>query len=105
MLIACLPFSEPLKTSGVWLVGFEKNDFFENPWRPNSTMMQASTGAALIVDEKIYRPGKEIEALQVDLVGRRALCPVGVINSYPIAVEKLRMTKRLALPKPISPRR
>jgi hypothetical protein len=28
-LVACLPFSERLMTSGTWVVGFEKNDFFE----------------------------------------------------------------------------
>jgi len=28
-VVACLPFSSPLKTSGIWVVGFEKNDFFE----------------------------------------------------------------------------
>jgi hypothetical protein len=56
MLTACLPFSEPLKTTGVWVIGFERNDFFEGPKPPPvQTMWEASTGAELVVDEKIYK--------------------------------------------------
>ena len=95
-LVACLPFSPPLKTSGVWVVGFEKNDFFEGrPSPPPNVIWTDSTGAELLVDEKIFKPRNDTEALQVELVGRRALCPLGVINPYPIAVEKLQITKRM----------
>lgn len=96
MLTACLPFSEPLRTSGIWVVGFEKNDFFEGPKPPPAKIMwEGSTGAELVVDERVFKIGPDIEALQVDVVGRRALCPVGVINSYPIAVEKLQIKRRV----------
>lgn len=96
MLTACWPFSEPIKTSGIWVVGFEKNDFFEGPKAPPAqNIWQGSTGAELAVDEKVYEPKHEIEALEVTLVGRRALCPIGVINSYPIAVERLQIRRSL----------
>jgi len=98
MLTACLPFSQPLKTTGVWIIGFETNIFFEGPKPPAvEDMWDRTTGAELVVDEKIYKwvPKPEIEALQVDLVGRRSLCPVGAINPYPIAVQKLQIRRRL----------
>jgi hypothetical protein len=99
MLTACLPFSERLSTSGIWVVGFEKNDFFEGPKPPPGQIMwEGSTGASLVVDEKVYKPNHDIEAFQVDVLGRRALCPVGPINPYPIAVEKLQIKRRLGKP-------
>jgi hypothetical protein len=101
-LVACLPFSEPLATTGIWVVGFEKNDFFEG-WGsvvPAADILwTGSTGASLIVDDKVTEKvaplGPEIYALQVDVVGRRALCPVGVLNAYPIAVEELKVRRRI----------
>jgi hypothetical protein len=97
MLVACLPFSQPLKTSGIWIVGFEKNDFFEGPRPPPAELMwTSSTGAELIVDAKTVHPGGgHIEALEVDVVGRRALCPLGAINPYPIAVQQLQIRRRI----------
>ncbi len=100
-LVACLPFSQQLKTSGTWVVGFEKNDFFE--WGPRvppaEVLWTESTGASLIVDDKIEQKvaptGPQIYALQVEVVGRRALCPLGVINAYPIAVEMLKVTRKI----------
>lgn len=96
MLTACLPFSAPLRTSGIWVVGFEKNDFFEGSKPPPTRVMwEGSTGAELIVDEKTYRSNHRIEALQVEVIGRRALCPIGAANPYPIAVETLQIKRRL----------
>jgi hypothetical protein len=102
-LVACLPFSEPLVTTGIWVVGFEKNDFLEGWGRrlpPADLLWTEASGASLIVDdkvrEKIAPVGPEIYALEVDVVGRRALCPVGSIpNAYPIAVEKLKVRRRI----------
>lgn len=96
MMVACLPFSSLLKTSGIWVVGFEKNDFFEGgPPPPPEIMWRQGTGADLIVDEKLFHPTPDVQAYQVDVVGRRALCPMGAINPYPIAVESLAIRKRL----------
>src|SRR6476620_11170446 len=72
-LVACLPFSERLKTSGTWIVGFEKNDFFEGgEVPPPDRMWVESTGASLIVDEKVEQKivpnGPQIQALQVEVV-------------------------------------
>jgi hypothetical protein len=101
-LVACLPFSKPLTTTGIWVVGFEKNDFFEGSGRdvPAADFLWTeATGASLIVDEGVQRAvapvGPKIYALQVDVVGRRALCPVGSPNAYPIAVEKLEVRRRI----------
>jgi hypothetical protein len=103
--VACLPFSKPLKTSGTWVVGFEKNDFFES-WvkrlPPPDVMWKDSTGAELIVDETTLKKiapnlGGQTYAFQVDVVGRRALCPAGVLNAYPIAVEKLTVKRLIAV--------
>ena len=101
-LVACLPFSEPVTTRGIWVVGFEKNDFFEGgPTPPPDVMWNESTGASLIVDEKvrekIARSGPRFYALEVDVVGRRALCPWGVLDPYPIAVENLKIRRRIGL--------
>lgn len=100
-LITCLPFSEPLTTDGVWVVGFEKNDFFEGRLSvPPDVMWNESTGASLIVDDKAQQKiapvGPHFYAFQVEVVGRRALCPVGAMNPYPIAVESLRIVRRIA---------
>ena len=94
--LACLPFSEAINTEGVWVVGFEKNDFFEGPRTPPSEVLwTGSTGTELMVDEKLYRPNNRVEALKVRLIGRRALCPMGLINPYPIIVQSLRISGRL----------
>ena len=101
-LVACLPFSERLVTSGIWVVGFEKNDFFEGRGArlpPADVMWKQSTGASLIVDDKVQEKvapaGPHVYALQVEVVGRRALCPVGVLNAYPIAVQQLKIMRRI----------
>ncbi len=101
-LVACFPFSQPLVTTGIWVVGFEKNDFFEGWGKrvpPADVLWTEATGASLIVDDKVRQGiapvGPEIYALQVEVVGRRALCPVDIINAYPIAVEKLKVTRRI----------
>jgi len=103
-LVACLPFSERLKTSGIWVVGFEKNDFFEG-WGarlpPADIIWNQSTGASLVVDDELQKKvapiGPHTYALQVDIVGRRALCPVGFLNAYPIAVEQLKVERRIGI--------
>jgi hypothetical protein len=101
-LVACLPFSQRLMTTGTWVVGFEKNDFFEWDPRvpPTDVMWTDSTGASLVVNEKVREKlapaGPQTNAFHVDVVGRRALCPVGILNSYPIAVEKLKINRRIA---------
>jgi hypothetical protein len=83
-------------------VGFEKNDFFEGWGKrvpPADLLWTEATGASLIVDDKVRQViapiGPTIYALQVEVVGRRALCPSGVLNAYPIAVEKLKVTRRI----------
>jgi hypothetical protein len=92
--VACLPFSERLTTSGTWVLGLEKNTFFEGSGTPHAEVMwKESTGASLIVDEGILNnipwAKRETRAFRVDVVGRRALCAIDILNSYPIAVEKL----------------
>lgn len=101
-VVACLPFSKPLVTNGIWVVGFEKNDFFEGLGKrvpPADFLWTRSTGASLVVDDKVQERiapvGPEIYALEVEVVGRRALCPVGLLNAYPIAVEKLKVIRRI----------
>lgn len=99
-LITCLPFSDRLTTDGVWIVGFEKNDFFEGPLTVSPDVMwNQSTGASLVVDDKLHQKiapaGPQFYAIQVDVVGRRALCPVGALNPYPIAVESLKIVRHL----------
>jgi hypothetical protein len=100
-LVACLPFSDPLVTNGIWVVGFEKNDFFEG-WDgrfPPGDLWTGTTGAGLIVDEKVLERiapvGPATYAWEVDVVGRRALCPAGILNPYPIVVEKLNVRRRI----------
>ena len=103
--ITCLPFSGRLKTSGIWVVGFERSAFFEG-WGarlpPADIMWNESTGADLIVDDKMLKTaapdaGRLTYALQVDVLGRRALCPVGALNAYPIAVEQLTVKRRIGV--------
>jgi hypothetical protein len=103
--VACLPFSKPLMTSGIWVVGFEKSDFLEG-WGarvpPGDVMWKQSTGADLIVDDEMLKKiapnlGPQSYAFQVDVVGRRALCPAGYPNAYPISVEKLTVRRLIAI--------
>jgi hypothetical protein len=98
--LACFPFSEPLKTEGTWVVGFEKNDFWEGRRPPPAEVLwNDSTGAQLWVDEKLYRPAVgKVEALQVEVVGRRAMCAVGPINPYPIIVQSLHIKAKQTRP-------
>ena len=46
--------------------------------------------------EKVAPSGPLTYALEVEVVGRRALCPLGAMNPYPIAVEKLKVIRRIA---------
>lgn len=103
--VACLPFSKPLMTSGIWVVGFEKSDFLEG-WGarvpPADVLWKESTGADLIVDDEMLKKvapsiGPQSYAFQVDVVGRRALCPAGYPNAYPISVEKLTIRRLIAV--------
>lgn len=96
-LVACLPFSDRISTEGFWVVGFEKNDFFEGKRPPsNDVLWSQSTGASLVVDERDFKPpSRPSRAFEVAVVGRRALCPMGVLNAYPIAVEKLHIRRRI----------
>lgn len=103
--VACLPFSKRLMTSGIWVVGFEKNDFFEGLGArvpPADVLWNESTGANLIVDQEVLKKvapnvGPQTYAFQVDVVGRRALCPAGALNAYPIAVEKLTIRRLISV--------
>ena len=96
-LIACLPFSDRIMTEGFWVVGFEKNDFFERKRPPPEDILWSqSTGAELVVDRRLLKPsGATTRIFEVAVVGRRALCPVGGLNEYPIAVEKLQIRRRI----------
>jgi len=96
-VVACRPFSDRISTEGVWVVGFEKSDFFDGKRRPpDDVLWSQSTGAELIVDERLFKPPVHPRAFEVAIVGRRALCPMGVLNAYPIAVEKLHIRRRIA---------
>lgn len=95
-VVACMPFSERISTEGYWVVGFEKNDFFEGSAPPPEKLLwSGSTGADLIVDEKPFKVPEEPQAFEVDVVGRRALCPMSLINAYPIAVEQIHVRRRI----------
>lgn len=95
-VVACLPFSQRLSTEGFWVVGFEKNDFFEGKNRPpDKVLWSGSTGAALILNEGVFNVPERTQAFEVSVVGRRALCPMGATHAYPIAVEKLEVRRRV----------
>ncbi len=103
-VVACLPFSERLTTSGIWVIGFDHNAFFEG-WGarppPPDVLWNDSTGALLIVRdevlEKLAPSGPQLYAFEVDVVGTRALCPVDGITPYAIAVEQLKVKRRVGV--------
>jgi hypothetical protein len=89
-----------VKTEGTWVVGFEKNDFFEGQQRPRADMMWTKpTASGLIVDDKVQEKvapaGPHIYAFQVNVVGRRPLCPIGIVNPYPVVVQQLKIIRRI----------
>lgn len=98
-LLRCLPFSTPVRTRGVWVTGFEKNDFFEYK-RPAS--IEETSDTELVLDEKNDitdgDPGST-EALEVDLIGRRTLCEFTRIKPHLIVVDKITVTRRIKGPR------
>jgi hypothetical protein len=81
LLLACLPFSQPGRLGGVWVIALENSSFFEGAvsFRPE---MSNSIGAWLEPDQ--WRPdqtraaqGERVRAYLVEFVGRRSLCRSG----------------------------
>jgi len=101
MLLACMPFSQPIKTEGTWVLGFEVSDFIEGKRPPPADMMWTDpAGSELILDDKVHEKippvGPQSYAFQVAVVGRRALCPIG-IREYPIVVSNLKILRRIGV--------
>ena len=96
MLLKCLPFSEPEKIAGLWVVGFEKNDFFEGR-RPTgrSIITRASDTKLVAVDD--VRSTAPYDALEVELTGRRLLCPTNPVQPHLIVANDLRVKSRRRL--------
>ena len=92
MLLACFPFSEPVRIRGAWVSGFELNSFFEGAEasadllrfeltpNPDPRDVRVSNYATLVFGPKagpsLPPDDGKIRLLQVDLIGRRETCPI-----------------------------
>jgi len=91
MLLACFPFSEPVRIRGAWVSGFELNSFFEGAEasadllrfeltpNPDPRDVRVTHHATLVMEPKsgptLPDDGK-VRVLQVDFIGRREICPI-----------------------------
>ena len=96
MLLACLPFSEPVKTSGLWVIGFEKNDFFEGKRPITGSIITQDSDTELVWDEDL-RSKAPYDALEVEVTGRRSLCEFTKVTPHLIVAENLKVKSRRAL--------
>lgn len=96
MLLACLPFSAPVKTSGLWVVGFEKNDFFEGKRPAVESMLTEESDTELVWDGDV-RSQSPYNALEVQLTGRRSLCRFTELTPHLIVADELKVKGRQAL--------
>ena len=90
MLLKCLPFSEPEEISGVWVTGFERNAFFEGRRATDEYILTGYSDTELITAEG-GRATENYEALEVELTGRRSLCPFTKITPHLIVADKMKV--------------
>jgi len=89
MLLRCFPFSPPEKISGLWVVGFEKNDFFEGKAAPTESDLSKNSGTRLISDDSRPSESGIVKAFQVQLTGRRSICEFSKIDPHLIIVDRI----------------
>lgn len=93
VLLNCLPFSDPVKTTGLWVIGFEKNDFFEGKRPAEKDIITQDSDTELVWDGDV-RSTAPYDVLEVELTGRRSLCEFTGITPHLIVAEELKVKSR-----------
>jgi hypothetical protein len=96
MLLKCLPFSEPEHITGLWVIGFEKNDFFEGSRPTGPSIITQDSDTELVTDKDVHSTAP-YDALEVELTGRRSLCEFSEITPHLIVADHLRVRSRRGL--------
>ncbi len=100
MLLACSPFSSPRKVRGVWVVGFEMNEFFAGEWPDEPPPLSRDSDTELVVTEQQserLRSSAPYDVLWVELTGRHSLCPFTSFTPDLIVVEDIEVRRRAPL--------
>jgi hypothetical protein len=92
-LLKCLPYSEPVKITGLWVVGFEKNDFFEGMRPTGESIIRQDSDTELVTNADV-RSTAPYDALEVELTGRRSLCRFTEVTPHVIVVDNLKVKSR-----------
>jgi hypothetical protein len=99
--LTCFPFSEPQYLSGIWVTGLESSTFFEGAKTFESSMLFEGGDTWLTPDAA--RPettrsmqGEATRAYQVELIGRRSLCP-GYYGHLGVYRQEVRVERFMAL--------
>ena len=93
MLLACLPFSQPEKVSGVWVTGFERNAFFEGRHLADGSILTEDSDTELVAEEAV-RSNERYHALEVELTARRSVCPFTKITPHLIVADRMTVKGR-----------
>ena len=96
MLLECLPFSGPEKITGLWVIGFEKNDFFEGRRPTGDSIRTQDSDTELVTDEDLHSTAP-YDALEVELTGRRSLCEFTGVSPHLVVADDLRVKSRRGL--------
>jgi len=100
MLLACLPFSSPEKIKGVWILGFEKNDFFAGEWPDEPPPVGRVSHTEVVVSKERLerlRSSAPYDALWVELTGRRSLCRFTGLTPHLIVADNLEVRRRASV--------
>jgi hypothetical protein len=98
MLLKCVPFSKSEKIEGLWLVGFEKNDFFEGRSSPRAADWAKDSNTELFANDEVIGRTMATQALQVTVKGRRSLCKFTDLTPNLIVAEEIVVRRRFAKP-------
>jgi hypothetical protein len=95
-LLACSPFSGSEKIAGLWVTGFEKNDFFEGDRPSGNEVVTRVSDTELVTDEHV-RSAAPYDAMEVELVGRRSMCAITKLKPHLILVDEMKVKERRGL--------
>jgi len=77
LLLACFPFSKPERIAGAWVYGFETNEFYEGERASPEHLGRRSSNTELELEIELGLDSRP-QVYQVDFVGRRSQCDMGL---------------------------
>lgn len=96
LLLGCFPFSKPARITGTWVHGFEINEFYEGQHASPAPINKKIANTELEIDTA-DRVGPFPKVFQMDFVGRRSQCDMGIPNHI-IIVDRIFARREVVQP-------